>query len=1250
MVYPQFTFAFKTKLKAMRTKLLLLLNFAVLFGMANVKAQVTCPDLNGYVNYKNTGGTGDYTLTMGSVEKAAQTYKYSAAGNITAVRVYGTYTASLGGGVPLVVSIYQVDANGRPTSLIQSTNFIWWWFNNIPGYIDVPLGGGGAAVSGNFAVEVGLRSVFPFGNSFNVKYTGNGEGRGEDLASLAGTSTGGNWSSAKNDFNLDGDFYLVPQMDNYLKSDFSASAVCINAGTTVTFTNSSQLTRDSMFNTIAMSSYSGNNHFYEWNFGDGSAVSYATSPTHTYSTPGVYTVSLKSTIDGWHGSCSETHTMKISVGLAASVSSITNATCYGQNNGSIVAAGTGGSPAYTYSIDNEMYQGSANFNNLHAGSYTLSIKDSVGCLAQTNFSISQPTAFQFAPNGTTNASCGHSDGAILVSAMGGTGTIQYRLNSGPYLPTGSFSSLSAGTYTVTIKDANNCTASTTVAVNDAGGPSLNVVSRTNVSCNGNSDGSIVLNGTGGSGTLQYSINGGANFQPSGSFLNLPAGVYGAMVKDALGCAQSAVINITQPTPLRLAVAPSSVSCYGGNNGQISVLAAIGGTGSFSYSINGNVFQSGTIFSGLTAGTYTVYLKDAGGCTASTTTLVSQPDNISTTLNITNATCNGSYNGAITISAIGGVGNYMYSLNGESFQNLPAFNELAAGSYNVYVQDANNCLYVTNASITEPSVISATITTTSSTCGNSNGGFLVTASGGTGSAYQYSIDNATFNNTGSFTSLASGTYFVIIADSVGCANILPATIIDANGPTITGSAHTNVSCNAGNDGTISITGVSGGTGVLEYSINGNNWQLTPDFYFLFAGTYIVTVKDANSCTGNITVTLTQPNAFVMNTTETNVVCNGNATGSITVYASGGAGVLAYGIDNNTTFQSSNTFSNLFAGTHKVIVRDAAGCTSSVNVHITQPSPIIVTSYALNVSCANANNGAISLVVSGGNGSYQYSLDSVSYGLSNVFSGLDGGAYVAYVKDTTNCVVKTPVEIKEPLPLNVNATVGNVSCSGGNNGSIALSISGGTQPYYTNWSMEWGNQDISNLYAGTYIVRVTDNNGCFIKDTLEVTQPASPLIVNAVITGAATSASEDGAITLTVTGGVAPYTFLWSNEATTKDLTQIKAGTYSVNITDVNGCITSGIFVVSAINGIANISDATATINIYPNPTSDAFTVETSNAIISSIKIINVAGQSVLESQPKESKVQIAASNLASGMYFIQVQTDSGVVTRMVSISR
>jgi len=1224
----------------MRTRIFTWLVMLLALGSLTSTAQTACPDLNGYVESKNVAGTGFYTLQTGIEEKAAQTYHYNGIGKVSKVRVYGTSASAL---VPLRISIYSVDANGRPTATLQSVDRIWYWLNNPAGYIDVSFGLG-VTVNGNFAVGVSILGALP--NSFGVKYTGNGEGLGEDLASLAGTSTGGNWASAANTFSKDGDFYLVPDMTNFINPGFTVSNQCIATGGSVAFTNTTEMTKDSMFNIIGWSKYTGSNFYYTWDFGDGSAVSHQLNPSHTYATAGVYTVTLTSKIEGWHGVCSSTATSTISVGLGASTTNVVNVLCNGNKTGALTAVGAGGSTPYTYSINGISYASGATFSNLAAGTYTVYVKDAVGCISSTSTTITQNSPLVFATPQTTNAGCGNQDGQILVSATGGNGTLKYRLNQGTFVNSGLFKNLSAGAYQITVRDAVGCTQSTTVVVSNQTAPVLSVLNSTNISCSGGNDGSITLIATGGgTGTLQYSINGGTSFQTGTSFTGLTAGTYGVLVKDATGCSSGTTVVLTQPAPISIIVTTTPVVCFGGSSGVINVNSAIGGIGTFSYTIDGTTYQSSPNFSGLVSGNYTVIAKDVAGCTKSAAVTVTQPAVLSGTATASNPTCNGSTDGGLVIAGAGGAGSYSYSLNGSEYQFSGSFLNLGAGTYRAWVKDKNNCTYSFNATVTEPTPVDALVQTTNSTCSNNNGALLVTGSGGSGSGYQYSLDGITFSQSGLFGNKPSGTYYIVVKDGAGCLKIVSGTISDSNGPTITGISHTNVSCNGNEDGTIVVQSVTGGTGILQYGLNGSNFQSSGTFTGLQAGTYVVVVKDANGCAGEVTQVITQPAPITVSGTVVDVTCYGANSGRVTITAIGGAGTLAYSVGG--AFQSSNVFNNLSSNTYPLVVRDAAGCLGVNWATVTQPSEISINTSVLNVTCANAQNGVVTILAEGGTGTLQYALNGFTFQSGKTFSGLAGASYTVYVRDNNQCVKSKVVVVQEPAALAIEAAVSDVTCAGGNNGFVNLSISGGVSPYAFQWSNGSKSEDVFNLSAGNYNVTVTDANGCTSVQSDTIVQPAMPIIINGTVTP---NTGGNGAVDITVTGGTEPYLFSWSNGEKSEDIQSLNSGTYTVEVTDTKGCASSNVFTVPNLTGIDDVNELAKNLTVYPNPASQFVNVKLDGAEIQKLKVVDVLGQVVYETENQSSSVRINTSTFNSGAYYIQAIVGGNKITKHLQIVR
>jgi hypothetical protein len=1240
----------------MKTKITLLTASACLW-LSCVQAQtpaVTPPpcsdDLNGFVAYKNVGGTGAYQLLNGFEEKASQTYNYSGPGKITSVRVYGSYPGvGILAGVPLKIGVYNVDASGKPTTVIASSNHIWWSVpDNSVGYINVTFPGG-VSVSNRFAVTVEITSGFPFGNAFSLQYTGNGEGGGQDLASLAGTSTGFNWSSAKNSFGKDGDFYIVPNMAHINSPGFTTASSCYSIGGSVAFTNTTQMTKDSMFNKIALPGAMSTNQFYAWNFGDGSAVSNAMNPSHTYTAGGLYTTTLTTKIEGWAGTCTKTYTSSVSVGLAVTSTSVVNVNCNGGNNGSFIASAQFGAAPYTYNKNGGSWQSSPNFTGLTAGTYTLNVKDSKGCTNSTVVTITEPTGISINPVLVTNASCGTNSGALTASSSGGVAPLTYKLDGGSFGTSGTFSSLLAGPHLLTVKDANGCTTSTLVLINSLTGPTLFPANVNNVSCFGGNDGAITLTSFGGTGAIQYSINGGTTYQSSGVFTGVSAGSYTCVVKDNAGCTNHIHITVSEGPSLALTASAVPALCNGASNGQINVTST-GGTGTRNYSLNGITYQSGSNFAGLAAGIYTVYVKDVTSCVKTQTIAVTAPAALTASLSSVAATCNGFENGSITAIAAGGNGGYSYSL-GDGYSSVGTFTNLPAGSYTVSIMDMNNCSLSSVISVSQPPAITTTVNTTNATCTFTNGSIMVVAAGGSGSGYQYSIDGITFVGSGSFSSLNAGVHFVVVKDGSGCNKTVSGVIISAGGPTITASSSQNVSCNGGNDGSVTINTITGGTGVILYSKDGISFQTSNVLTGLTAGTYVIQVKDANGCVATVTKVITQPNAFLIAPSTSSVSCYGGATGSATISASGGAGFLAYSINGGFSFQSGTVFNSLANGSYTVLVKDAANCVGSSTFTIVQPTQITPLIGSLNSTCYGANNGELHVSAYGGTSPYLYSINGTTYTSANSFTGLTGNTnYIVYVKDANNCVVTSTQFISEPALLNVTSTINNVSCAGGNNGSISLNLTGGVSPYYIQWSNEATTSSIGNLAAGVYSVTVRDFNGCTGVKTFTVTQPLTPLIVNGVIADASSSSSLNGSVDITPTGGTSPYTYSWSNGATTQDITGLNPGSYMVTTTDSKGCTSSMTFSVGVAAGIANITINAGEVKVYPNPANEYATIEALGYKIDKVELVNLLGQTVIVSEVNASVARINTSDLLNGTYFVKVYINNNTITKKINISK
>ncbi len=309
----------------------------------------------------------------------------------------------------------------------------------------------------------------------------------------------------------------------------------------------------------------------------------------------------------------------ISITVAGTVTNPTT----GSSNGGINASASGGSSGFTYSINGGAFQSSGSFINLAAGSYSIAAKNATGCTGSATFTLvaTNPCAgITITVSGTTvnPTSTLTTNGSIIAIASGSSG-FTFNLNGGTFQASGNFTNLGVGTYTVLAKDVNGCTGSTVfilTAPNPCAGVLISVTAITvNPTSGGASDGSISASATGSSG-FTFNINGGA-FQASGNFTNLSQGTYTIIAKDLNGCTGSASFTLAAPNPCAGITINVSNGVTGNRpcenaNGSI-IATGSGGTGPYTYSINGGIFQSSNSFSGLNAAVYSVTAKDANGC-------------------------------------------------------------------------------------------------------------------------------------------------------------------------------------------------------------------------------------------------------------------------------------------------------------------------------------------------------------------------------------------------------------------------------------------------------------------------------------------------------------------------------------------------------------------------------------------------------------------------------------------------------------
>jgi hypothetical protein len=549
--------------------------------------------------------------------------------------------------------------------------------------------------------------------------------------------------------------------------------------------------------------------------------------------------------------------------------------------------------------------------------------------------------------------------------------------------------------------------------------------------------------------------------------------------------------------------------------------------------------------------------------------------VSGTTVVTNVACFGGSNGAINLTPNGGTGPYTFNWlpSGPTTEDRTG---LVAGTYSVVITDNAGCTGTVTATVTQPtSPVSGTTVVTNVSCfGGSNGAINLSPTGGSsGYTFNWLPSGPTTEDR---TGLVAGTYTVQITDINGCTSTVTASVTQPTSPVSGTTVVTNVSCFGGSNGAINLT-PNGGTGSYTF-----NWlpsgPTTEDRTGLVAGTYTVQITDVNGCTSTVTATVTQPTSPVSGTTVvTNVSCFGGSNGAINLTPNGGTG--SYTFNWLPSGPTTEDRTGLVAGTYTVQITDINGCTSTVTASVTQPtSPVSGTTVVTNVSCFGGSNGAINLTPSGGTGTYTFNW-LPSGPTTEDRTGLVAGTYTVQITDVNGCTGTVTASVTQPTsPVSGTTVVTNVSCFGGSNGAINLTPSGGSGSYTFNWLPSGPTtEDRTGLVAGTYTVIITDINGCTSTVTASVTQPTSPVSGTTVVTNISCFGGSNGTIDLTPSGGIPGYTYNWlPSGPTTQDRTGLTAGTYTVIITDVNGC--SGTVTVTVPQPTSPVSGTTVVTNV------------------------------------------------------------------------
>jgi len=636
-------------------------------------------------------------------------------------------------------------------------------------------------------------------------------------------------------------------------------------------------------------------------------------------------------------------------------------------DGSIDLEVANGASPYTYawtSADGTGLDASAqDQSGLSGGTFVVVVTDANGCTATESITLTAPDAFDVtwtSEDPTCHEDNGAADGSIDMEAVGGVApyTIEWKDADGTILThiDGDLSGLSAGTYDLSVVDANGCELLKEVTL-ESPTPIDVALTGEDPTCapeNGDGGGTIDITVSGGSGSYTYAwtSDGGTGLDPTGSNQSgLTNGTYTVVVTDVSGCTSTAEITLEGPDAIATANAETvDPTCFGEHDGSITLNEVTGGVSPYTYNWNttggSGINTTSKDQTGLDIGTYMLTITDAAGCTGEFEWTLTAPDEIIVSIDTQEdpdcAPENGDENGTITISASGGDGSFTYAWTSDNDATLVADattqSDLPGGTYTVVVTDGNGCSVEQEIVLNEALAIDMQQTIVPPTCAGANGSIWIAISPDA----DYTFDWTTTDGSGiqagvqNQSSLSPGTYNLVATNANGCTITGEYVVPNVSGIEAEGEITAAINCHGDAAGEITVT-ASGGTGDLEYSIDDEaTFQSSNVFSGLEAGDYTIVVKDANGCSEDFDITVEEPAQLTAGTcTEAQDLCNASE-GEIKVQASGGVApyvvtwTSADGTLNETdgtisTDGGSFTFTGAQGGSsYSFVVTDANGC--------------------------------------------------------------------------------------------------------------------------------------------------------------------------------------------------------------------------------------------------------------------------------------------------------------------------------------
>ncbi|PCH97857.1 MAG: hypothetical protein COB85_02365, partial [Bacteroidetes bacterium] len=791
---------------------------------------------------------------------------------------------------------------------------------------------------------------------------------------------------------------------------------------------------------------------YSWDFGNGTNSSgtdvAAANPSITYSSGGTYIVSL--IVDD--GTCVAPFSLPVVISDPVPIIIGTEESCNAGCDGAVDFTVSGGLGPYTYIWNSGAI--TEDVIDICAGFYSVTVVDALGCSVTDTVTlqpfidvvagfISSPDQclngnnFSFTNTGDAPGSCGGNcplywwdfgDGATV------TGTDAAAAN-----PSHSYGAF--GTYTVTqvVTDGSGCSDTVTNIIEVFEAPTISLVP-VDESCFNACNGTITLSTTGGASIAVYAWSNGSGLQ---NLTGLCGGSYSVTVTDVNGCKDSTSIVLNTGVDVKAGFGFDGDQCLGGNTFNfINSGSAVGvcgpGCPTYTWDFGDSNGQSGTTASDASpthvygsSGTYTVsQIVSDGTCSDTSIQTITVWDEPTTSIVATAGSCDSTCDGLADLTVVGGTPSYTY--NWSNFESAQDNSGLCTGTAFVTVTDANGCIAIDSVVIATGLGITATSLTVDVSClGMSDGTATATGSGGI-TPFTYVWSNG--DSAAMADSLAAGTFYVTVTDSVGCMTIDTVVIVEPVSGISSVLVPTDITCFGGSDGVATVFS-SGGTTPHSYLwSNGDNIS---DADSLIAGMLYLTITDSNGCVKLDSTLINEPLALSNTMIKTDANCNGGSDGTATVTVSGGTSPYTYSWSNGDIAATADSLSQ---GTYTVTILDTNGCIDSASVIITEPTAMVLVGGSVDASCG-ASDGKVFVTVTGGTGTYTYSWNDLGSQTTDTAFSVSAAAYVVTVTDSAGCIDSTTATVSNSgAPTVSMASFNNVSCFGGNDGTATVTASG------------------------------------------------------------------------------------------------------------------------------------------------------------------------------------------------------------------